>query len=78
MLRHAFERWDCMRVEFKTHASNTTSRAAILRLGAIEEGTLRKHMIHWDGSPRDTVYFSIVDSMWPAAKRQLESSLSRE
>lgn len=75
MLRHAFESWGFRRVEFKTHASNTRSRAAIARLGAREEGTLRKHMVHQDGSPRDSVYFSILDEDWPTVKLALEARL---
>ena len=75
MLRHAFEQWRCLRVELKTSALNVRSRAAILRLGAREEGTLRKHMINPDGSVRDTVYFSIVDDEWPEVKRRLEGKL---
>ena len=75
MLRHAFEDWKCMRVELKTHARNAKSRAAILRIGASEEGTLRKHMLEADGSIRDSVYFSIVDDEWPTVKRTLEAML---
>jgi N-acetyltransferase len=75
MLRHAFEEWKCMRVELKTHAQNAKSRAAILRIGATEEGTLRKHMVQADGSIRDSVYFSIVDDEWPNVKRRLEAML---
>jgi len=75
MLRHAFEHWKCIRVEFKTAAKNQRSRAAILRLGAKEEGILRHHMIQPDGSYRDSVYFSILDDEWPQVKRQLEESL---
>jgi RimJ/RimL family protein N-acetyltransferase len=75
MLRHAFETWDCIRVELKTDALNQKSRQAILRIGAKEEGTLRKHMLAWNGRQRDTVYFSIVDSEWPAVKAKLEERL---
>lgn len=75
MLRHAFEVWNCLRVELKTDALNQRSRRAILRLGAKEEGTLRKHMLAYDGRKRDSVYFSILDSEWPAVKAQLESKL---
>jgi RimJ/RimL family protein N-acetyltransferase len=75
MLRHAFEAWKCMRVELKTHAQNAKSRAAILRIGATEEGTLRKHMLQADGSIRDSVYFSIVDDEWPNVKTRLEAML---
>jgi len=75
MLRHAFETWKCMRVELKTHAQNAKSRAAILRIGAIEEGTLRKHLLQADGSVRDSVYFSILDDEWPNVKKKLEAML---
>lgn len=76
MLRHAFEQWQCIRVELKTSARNERSRRAILRIGATEEGTLRQHMINADGSLRDTVYFSILDREWPAVKARLESMLA--
>jgi RimJ/RimL family protein N-acetyltransferase len=72
MLQHAFEVWKCMRVELKTDALNQRSRNAILRLGAKEEGTLRKHLITWTGRVRDTVYFSILDTEWPEIKARLE------
>jgi len=75
MLRHAFEVWKCIRVELKTDALNQRSRRAILRLGAREEGTLRKHMVAYDGRQRDSVYFSILDSEWSAVKAHLESKL---
>jgi RimJ/RimL family protein N-acetyltransferase len=72
MLRHAFEAWKCMRVELKTDALNQKSRNAILRIGAKEEGTLRRHMLTWTGRVRDTVYFSILDHEWPEVKTRLE------
>jgi N-acetyltransferase len=62
MLRQAFEVWGCVRVELKTDALNQRSRNAILRIGAKEEGTLRRHVITWTGRIRDSVYFSILDS----------------
>lgn len=77
MLRHAFETWNCLRVELKTDALNQKSRQAILRIGAKEEGTLRKHMLAWNGRQRDSVYFSIVDTEWPAVKAKLEERLRR-
>jgi RimJ/RimL family protein N-acetyltransferase len=77
MLGHAFEVWKCMRVELKTDALNQRSRQAILRLGAREEGTLRKHMLAWNGRQRDSVYFSILDTEWPEVKARLESKLGR-
>lgn len=75
MLRHAFEKLGCIRVEFKTDALNERSRRAILRLGAAEEGTFRKHIITGNGRVRDTVYFSIVDTEWSAVKEKLEAKL---
>jgi N-acetyltransferase len=71
MLRHAFEAWGCVRVELKTDALNQKSRNAILRIGAQEEGTLRRHVVTWTGRVRDTVYFSILDSEWPPVKERL-------
>jgi RimJ/RimL family protein N-acetyltransferase len=56
---------------------NQRSRQAILRLGAKEEGTLRKHMITWNGRQRDSVYFSILDKEWPAVKIELERKLQK-
>jgi N-acetyltransferase len=76
MLRHAFEVWKCMRVELKTDSLNQRSRNAILRVGAKEEGTLRKHLITWTGRVRDTVYFSILDTEWPAVIARLEARLN--
>jgi N-acetyltransferase len=72
MLRHAFESWRCLRVEFKTSAVNQRSRTALGRLGAVEEGILRHHMINDDGSLRDSVYFSILAEEWPAVRQRLE------
>ena len=76
LLKHAFETLGCMRVELKTDALNAPSRAAILRIGAREEGIFRNHMITASGRIRHTVYFSIIDSEWPAAKARLEAILS--
>ena len=72
MLKHAFEVMRCIRVEFKTDSLNQRSRAALLRLGAKEEGTLRNHMITSAGRYRHSVYFSIIDSEWPDVKRSIE------
>ncbi len=76
MLRHAFETLGCVRVEFKTDALNQTSRRAILRLGAKEEGILRRHMITDSGRIRDTVYYSIIDGEWAEVKARLEAKLA--
>jgi len=75
LLRHAFETLKCIRVELKTDSLNERSRAAILRIGAREEGTFRNHMITASGRIRHTVYFSILDSEWPDVKARLESKL---
>jgi RimJ/RimL family protein N-acetyltransferase len=73
MLRHAFEVWKCFRVELKTDVLNRKSRNAILRIGAKEEGTLRRHVLTWTGRVRDSVYFSILDNEWPQVKVKLEA-----
>lgn len=75
MLRHAFERWGCVRVEFKTDVLNTPSRQALLRIGAKEEGILRSHLITATGRVRDTVYFSVTAAEWPAVRAALEANL---
>jgi RimJ/RimL family protein N-acetyltransferase len=75
MLTHAFETWKCVRVELKTDALNEKSRRAILRLGAKEEGILRRHLITDAGRFRDTVYFSIIDSEWQTVKANLNEKL---
>ncbi len=75
LLKHAFETLGCIRVELKTDSLNEKSRAAILRIGAREEGIFRNHMITAKGRIRHTVYFSIVDPEWPAVKARLESLL---
>jgi RimJ/RimL family protein N-acetyltransferase len=77
MLRYAFEGLKCMRVELKTDALNERSRAAILRLGAKQEGIFRKHMLAANGRIRDTVYFSITDDEWPAVAAGLLSKMQR-
>jgi RimJ/RimL family protein N-acetyltransferase len=77
MLRHAFETWECIRVEFKTDSLNEKSRAALLRIGAKEEGIFRNHMITSTGRLRHSVYFSVIDSEWPAVKARQEEKLSR-
>lgn len=77
LLAHAFERWRCIRVELITDVLNRQSRAAILRLGAKQEGVLRSHMIMPDGRRRDSVCFSIIESDWPEVKARLEARLAK-
>ncbi len=76
LMRHAFETLKFHRVEYKTDARNARSRAAILKLGATQEGVLARHMIMAGGYVRDSVIFSIVDTNWPAAKAGLEKRLA--
>ena len=76
LLTHAFEIWRCVRVELITDVLNEQSRAAILRLGAKQEGILRKHMILPSGRVRDSVVFSIIDDEWPGVKTALAAKLS--
>jgi len=75
LLRHAFEQWRCHRVELITDVLNEQSRAAILRLGAKQEGILRKHLILPNGRIRDSVVFSIIDEEWPEVKAGLTAKL---
>ena len=76
MLRHAFDEWECNRVEFITDVLNNKSRQAILRLGAKEEGVLRRHMIMRDGRVRDSVLYSVVRSEWPQVRSTLEDKIA--
>jgi RimJ/RimL family protein N-acetyltransferase len=77
MLGHAFETWQCNRVEFKTDVLNARSRNAILRLGATEEGIFRQHIVCQSGRIRDSIYFSIVKGEWPDVKANLRNKLSQ-
>jgi N-acetyltransferase len=76
LLGHAFEALEAMRVELKTDALNETSRNAILRIGATQEGIFRKHLVTASGRVRDTVYFSILDTEWPEARLRLDARLA--
>ncbi len=75
LLRHAFEAMGCIAVGFETSWFNHASRAAIARLGAKQDGVLRNHKRHADGTPRDTVVFSLLDNEWPAVRSHLQSLL---
>lgn len=75
LLQHAFERLECIAVEFRTHFFNHQSRRAIERLGAKLDGILRNHRRLADGSLRDTCVYSIIASEWPAVKRHLSFQL---
>jgi len=76
MLTHAFETMALNRVELLTDFLNTTSRNAILRLGAKEEGILRNHMIMPDGRVRDSVIYSIIRNEWAGVKQHLNAKLN--
>lgn len=71
LLTHAFEALGAIRVVFKTEVLNRKSRAALARIGAVEEGTFRKHLITDSGRPRDMVYYAILDDEWPDVKARL-------
>lgn len=75
LLKHAFESLGCLAVELRTHWINHQSRAAIERLGAKLDGVLRNHRIASDGTLRDTVVYSILNSEWPMVKSHLEFKL---
>jgi N-acetyltransferase len=78
LLTHAFEQLECIAVEFRTHWMNRQSRAAIERLGAKQDGVLRNHLRMPDGSLRDTVVYSIIESEWPAVRNELRRRLGAE
>lgn len=77
LLGHAFDQLGCVAVEFRTHFFNSTSRAAIERLGAKLDGVLRSHQLLADGSRRDTAVYSILDIEWPAVRNNLRFRLDR-
>jgi RimJ/RimL family protein N-acetyltransferase len=74
MLGHAFAA-GAVRVQFRVDTRNVRSQAAVEKLGAVREGVLRKDRVTWNGYLRDTVFFSILDSEWPAVKHRLEERL---
>lgn len=80
LFRHAFERWNAVRVDLKTDARNARSRAAIERVGASFEGVLRSWSRSWapgeEGRLRDSALYSILASEWPHCRARLEARLS--
>ena len=78
LLAHAFEKLDCIAVEFRTHFFNHQSRRGIERLGAKLDGILRNHQIAPNGTLRDTVVYSILASEWPTAKAHLNYQLNEK
>jgi RimJ/RimL family protein N-acetyltransferase len=77
LLTHAFETMAMQRVVLKTEAANIQSRTAILALGAVEEGTFRRHLIAENGRMRDMTYFSILDIEWPGVRARLRARLAQ-
>jgi RimJ/RimL family protein N-acetyltransferase len=76
LFTYAFGTMGCKRVELKTDALNSQSRTAIARLGAVQEGIFRRHMITSTGRSRDTVYFSVIEEEWPAVRQNLRDRLA--
>ena len=75
LLRFAFDELQCVRVQFTTDELNARSRAAILRLGAVEEGIIRHERIMPDGRKRNSMRYSIIDGEWPDVRQTLEAKL---
>ncbi|MDQ3139246.1 MAG: GNAT family N-acetyltransferase, partial [Pseudomonadota bacterium] len=75
MLGAAFDA-GCLRVQFSVDTRNARSQAAVAKLGAVREGTVRRHLITWTGHRRDTALFSIIDDEWPAVRARLEARLA--
>lgn len=78
LLQHAFESLKCIAVEFRTSIHNTPSRRGIERLGAKQDGILRNHQRHRDGTLRDTCVYSIIEGEWPAVKSRLQFYLTAD
>lgn len=76
LLAYAFDTLQCVRVQFTTDELNEKSRAAILRLGAKQEGIVRHERIMPDGRKRNSVRFSIIDGEWPAIRDRLKAKLA--
>ena len=78
LLEYAFERLDCICVEFRTHFMNHQSRRGIERLGAKLDGILRSNAIQKNGSIRDTAVYSIIKNEWSSVRANLEYQISKE
>ena len=77
-MKHAFETLGAIRVQLKTDSRNVRSQKAIERIGAVKEGVLRNHIILPDGTIRDSVFYSILDSEWEGVRRRLEEMMMYE
>ena len=78
LLAHAFDKLDCIAVEFRTHFFNHQSRRGIERLGAKLDGILRNHQLAPNGTLRDTVVYSIIASEWPTVRAHLTYQLNEK
>ena len=78
LLKYGFESLGCLRIEFQVDSRNRRSAAALRKMGAVEEGTLRSYIITGDGYRRDSIVFSVLDSEWPEVKRKLELRLEEQ
>ena len=78
LLEHAFETLGAQRVELRTDALNRRARRASLKLGAEEEGVLRRHMVMPGGRVRDTVQFAVINESWPAIKAALRARIAAQ
>jgi len=78
LLTHAFEKLDCIAVEFRTHFFNHASRRGIERLGAKLDGILRNHSIAPNGTLRDTVVYSVIGAEWPTVRAHLNYQLNEK
>jgi RimJ/RimL family protein N-acetyltransferase len=75
LLEYAFEKLECVRVQFKTDVRNARSQKALECIGCVHEGVLRDHMILPDGTMRSSVFYSILAREWPLVKQHLLEKL---
>ena len=78
LMKYGFESLGCLRIEFQVDSRNQRSAAALARMGAVQEGTLRSYIVTGDGYRRDSIIFSVLDSEWPEVKRKLERRLEEQ
>jgi RimJ/RimL family protein N-acetyltransferase len=78
LMEYGFESLHCLRIEFQVDSRNQRSCAALARMGAVQEGTLRSYIITGDGHRRDSVIFSVLDTEWPEVKRKLKLRLESQ
>lgn len=76
MLRYAFEVWQAIRVQIRTHDKNERSKRATEKLGLVKEGVIRNESIFRDGRYRDTAIYSVIRAEWPEVKARLEEKIA--